>query len=585
MTGTAPPVDVASLDRERQLGKGGQGEVWAIRDRLINKEWPIAYKQYSPTSLRAADMAALDAMVGFVPSLEAAVGRWLCEHSAWPAALVGDSGGRALGFLMRQVPDEYVIRLATQPDKPVIAGFQYLLNPAPYLNRVGIALTDRQRLLLLRDLADLLDRLHRLGVAVGDLSPNNLLFTLRPTPSCFFIDCDAMRLRGRSVLKQTETPGWEIPAGEELATPASDRFKYSLLSVRLFMGDQDGRDTGALTGVSPRLAELARLGLSDTPAERPPLREWQSGLEEALALVASRPAAARNAAPGKAPGTASGPAPGAAPGTSAAGTGAGAGTAGAPRAGAPRAGAPGPGRGGPVPVPQPGGKGVKPGTVVGWLVALVAVIVFVVHLAHSSGSSSASGTDSAPGVTATSTDPGDSGSSGSDQGGSTPDDQGDSPSAGDPGADEAAAVDKVLQEETGTRGGVQSAVQAVQGCGTNGTSLSDAASTFSAAHDQRAQLVSEVSGLNVSDLDGGAQALSDLSDAWTASADADAAFYQWANGLDENGCDPDSTANAPGFSDATAASDRATAAKQRFVAEWNPIARQYGLTTYSWDEL
>ena len=57
-----------------------------------------------------------------------------------------------------------------------------------------------QRVALLQNLAVILSRLHGLGVVVGDLSPKNLLFRLTPSPSCFLIDCDAMRVRGASVL-------------------------------------------------------------------------------------------------------------------------------------------------------------------------------------------------------------------------------------------------------------------------------------------------------------------------------------------------------------------------------------------------
>lgn len=298
MSGRTPHVDLHSFVKERHLGKGGQGEVWAIKERRINKEWPIAYKEYSPASLREADFAALEAMVAFIPSLDPPVGRWLAERSAWPAAIV-DESGQPRGFLMRQVPDEFMMELAIAPGERRIAGFQFLLNEQQYIQRIGITISDRQRLLLLKDLADLLDRLHALDVAVGDLSANNLLFTLAPRPACFFIDCDAMRLRGRSVLDQAETAGWKVPDGERQATAESDRYKFTLLAIRLFLGEQEGTDTGQLALISNELAALASWGLSADPAKRPTMRDWGGALERAIAEPQrNRPA---RTAPGPAP--------------------------------------------------------------------------------------------------------------------------------------------------------------------------------------------------------------------------------------------------------------------------------------------
>ena len=71
--------------------------------------------------------------------------------------------------------------------------------------------------------------LHELDVVVGDLSPNNLLFSTTSRPRCYFIDCDAMRVGGRSILPQIETQDWQAPsAGEPIGTTYS-----RLLQVRL----------------------------------------------------------------------------------------------------------------------------------------------------------------------------------------------------------------------------------------------------------------------------------------------------------------------------------------------------------------
>jgi hypothetical protein len=62
-------------------------------------------------------------------------------------------------------------------------------------------------------------RLHRLGVVVGDLSPKNLLFSLKPAPSCFLIDCDAMLVRAGRCCRKCRRPTGH-PASPSAGTPA-----------------------------------------------------------------------------------------------------------------------------------------------------------------------------------------------------------------------------------------------------------------------------------------------------------------------------------------------------------------------------
>ncbi|PPA57284.1 hypothetical protein [Micromonospora chalcea] len=281
----APQFDVRSLGALTQLGKGGQGCVYAIDGLRINKEWPVVYKEYDPVVCPRLDVAQLRRMVSFVPTLDPATGRWLCEQCAWPAALV-TSGPVVRGLLMRRIPADFEIGLPAGGGtvrRP--AGFQFLLNSDSYLARMAIPVDDRGRLLLLADLARSLSRLHRLGVVVGDLSPNNLLFCLGNRPRCFFIDCDAMRLAGGSVLPQTETPDWEVPlpGGEPLATPATDAYKFGLLAVRLFARDQSSRDPSVLAAVSDDLADLAEASMSVIPARRPAPQDWITALTSVAA--------------------------------------------------------------------------------------------------------------------------------------------------------------------------------------------------------------------------------------------------------------------------------------------------------------
>ena len=276
--------DRGKLETLTELGKGGQGRVWAVRDDIrINKEWVVAYKEYDVGVLSGLNVDQLRRMVAFVPSLPAETGRWLCEQTAWPALVVCEAS-RVRGFLMRRIPPDFELHLPPQNGisriKP--AGLQFLLNPDDYLDKIKVSVDDRRRLLLLAALAETLDRLHQLAIVVGDLSPNNLLFQFGVEPRCFFIDCDAMRLSGCSVLRQTETPDWEVPAGEELATTRSDAYKFGLLAIRLFARDQISRDPDVLAPVSAELAGLARRSLSKDPWARPGPAEWLPELRAAV---------------------------------------------------------------------------------------------------------------------------------------------------------------------------------------------------------------------------------------------------------------------------------------------------------------
>ncbi|HET9968715.1 MAG TPA: hypothetical protein VFQ68_10790, partial [Streptosporangiaceae bacterium] len=79
--------------------------------------------------------------------------------------------------------------------------------------------------------------------------------------------------------------------------------------------------------------------------------------------------------------------------------------------------------------------------------------------------------------------------------------------------------------------------------------------------------------------------LQDLTSAWQASAQVDTDLARWAQDNATRGCHhhrgrPDAFLRASGTPEA-----RATVAKRAFAARWNPIARQYGLTTYQRNQL
>ena len=280
---------VASLGTLTILGSGGQGTVYAVLERLINDSWPAAYKEFEPSVRAAVNASALTAMVRLLDDLPADPANRLGEIAAWPATLV-ERDGRLSGFLMRLAPEEFLTEVRFPSGRSRrLAKVQLLLNDDGYLAARGLRTDDRFRLELLHDTAGAIELFHGLGIVVGDLSPDNLLFSRERRPRCFFLDCDAMRLRGASVLRQAETVDWEAPAGaEELATPATDSYKFALLCIRLFAGDQSARSPAAVGRAGPAVRVLAERALSIDPRRRPDMRQWRRALATALATYRER---------------------------------------------------------------------------------------------------------------------------------------------------------------------------------------------------------------------------------------------------------------------------------------------------------
>lgn len=181
-------------------------------------------------------------------------------------------------------------------------------------------------------------------------------------------------------------------------------------------------------------------------------------------------------------------------------------------------------------------------------------------------------------------------STGSSAAGVTQQDQGQGNGAGtgSPGAagaqQQATAIDQLLSQNDGTRTQVTNAVNDVDNCA-NGGDLSSDVSALQQAAQTREDLLGQLGQLDVSALPGGDQVVSDLKAAWTDSIQADQAFANWAQDVQNGSCGssgPDHTSN---WDTAAADSQQATTDKQAFVTVWTPVAQQYGLTVRTADQL
>jgi eukaryotic-like serine/threonine-protein kinase len=282
MTRQVIPRD--KLGPRTKIGQGGQGVVYRAPNVTTKFAASMVYKEYKTQARTDIDFTALAAMPALVEeSMSYAQAERLISIAAWPCALVEDSG-TPTGFVMPTIPDEFFIPLTTVKGVSTsTAEFQHLLNHPTVLAARGITVDDAQRYTLLRETASALAFLHKHHVCVGDISPKNLLFSLTPHEAVYFIDCDAMRINTVSALPQVETPGWNAPTGEELATIYTDTYKLGLLALRLLTGDHDTTNPQHLPSTTPALLRQIIIDtLTNPPHQRPLPEAWTYVLGHAI---------------------------------------------------------------------------------------------------------------------------------------------------------------------------------------------------------------------------------------------------------------------------------------------------------------
>jgi serine/threonine protein kinase len=284
---TRQVIERDKLGALAKIGQGGQGVVYRAPNVKTKFAASMVYKEYKSQTLADIDFTALAAMPALVEdSLTYNEAERLISIAAWPCALIEDAGATT-GFVMPAIPDEFFIPLTTVKGvSQTAAEFQHLLNHSSVLAARGITITDAQRYALLREVASGLAFLHKHNVCIGDISPKNLLFALTPHESAYFIDCDAMRINGTSVQTQVETPGWQAPAGEELATVYTDTYKLGLLALRLLAGDHDTTNPAHIPSNTPdMLRQIITDTLNSQPQQRPLPEAWNYVLGNAIEIA------------------------------------------------------------------------------------------------------------------------------------------------------------------------------------------------------------------------------------------------------------------------------------------------------------
>ena len=183
--------------------------------------------------------------------------------------------------------------------------------------------------------------------------------------------------------------------------------------------------------------------------------------------------------------------------------------------------------------------------------ALVAVVAGVVIFRALSGGTAAGGTGTAP-----------------------------SASSQDARRQAAVQLSGLLAQSVTDRAAVTRAAEDVRGCG---PSLPQDARTFARAASSRQHLLSRLASLPGRSVLPAAM-LQDLTSAWQASAQVDTDLALWTQDKIARGCHRGSRSDAH-LRASSVPEARATVSKRAFATLWNPVARQYGLTTYQRNQL
>jgi hypothetical protein len=312
---------VTTVDRRRVavgalLAEGGEGRVYEVAGDggMVYK----AYRRPVPLPAVAPLLVWLEELARTDPAMAARVR----ASTSWPtAAVVDDAGGGGSewvrGLMLPRAPERFSVR--HRDGVRHLATLSYLTtDPRQRSAAYGLTLpaaASPPRIALVYALARLLEAFSAgsATLAHGDLSTKNILWSLRPAPEVYLLDCDSSRLfepggEPRHAYRRpvVATPNWDDPAAARRGSdpgPLSDRYSLGLIFLRLvgaahypIQGRQKrGEDTVIDFEIPPWGRRAQRLGREAPvwdvcsralgvrqPESRPDPSEWVRVLEVTL---------------------------------------------------------------------------------------------------------------------------------------------------------------------------------------------------------------------------------------------------------------------------------------------------------------
>lgn len=134
-----------------------------------------------------------------------------------------------------------------------------------------------------------------------------------------------------------------------------------------------------------------------------------------------------------------------------------------------------------------------------------------------------------------------------------------------------------IQRSLSARAAVAAATQSVGGCT---MAPSRGIGAMNKAIREREAIMSRLGTLSLSAVPAGQQLVADFGQVLQQSIRADQGFVGWMRDIQSSGSCPVSTSSDNAYQLGMQASRRASAAKRRFVALWNPLASQFGQPTF-----
>jgi hypothetical protein len=312
-------ISRSSLGHLEEIAVGGMARIYRAPDyRLPGDQFDLVYKQYK-RRIGSVPLHGLEQIVAVRERMHPQQRNLLDNQTTWPLRVI-EAEGRAVGVLMRLIPDDFFQTLRLRSGKAYTGPreLQYLLQDAVYCKRVGVGFASPQeRLAILRDFAHVLALLHKANVVYGDISTRNVIYKFAPKARAMLVDCDAVRVAGNAAIfgKQPHSPDWEPPealAAKALlrrlkATNASmwelervrhrwavqnretDVYKFGLALLRVLSPGSGGSVVRSISSAPRQLPREIRsqleLTLGDDPASRPDMRSWYQLLNGQVTTV------------------------------------------------------------------------------------------------------------------------------------------------------------------------------------------------------------------------------------------------------------------------------------------------------------